>query len=418
MANESFSTALLEFAAGRRSLGWELWIAAVDESQCLTDAGKDIIRKIGEDFQEWLGDKIIQVPHHILWSMSTVGLCPLNDCRATYLRILDLWAHIKISSFEFGVKRKERVLEQLRSNSQSAQWHHALLQLEIAGFAVRDGFGCAFEYKSRGGYPADVCIISADGHCTALVETVTVYVDKRTQEAHECFEVVEHVLWQVYLTDGVSAQGKIYSLLSATHIEELAAKVLKKARRISVHGGRAKIQVPGAYIRLVKHDEARPPKLVGPRVGTDLWRRTEQKILEKSRQAKGEHIWIRMDNVSGMFQFTQWGQMSMQTKVTYLESLLHPVFAELTNVDGFILSDSGMISAEQEQVYDHGSAICVRQVMTDHRVRETLILARGDEKVTRFQKTVAGWYETESTWLEWALSRIEGPPLSTLWIQN
>jgi hypothetical protein len=111
--------------------------------------------------------------------------------------------------------------------------------------------------------------------------------------------------------------------------------------------------------------------------------------------------------VAGMWQFTPWSNAGLRAKIDEIVPLIRQALDQIPGSDGAVLTGGGVLA--QGDFYGESARgvqdyYALRRVLPARRVRETMIVpvtARGCSQAGIWREL----YNTEESWLDWALSR-------------
>lgn len=256
-----------------------------------------------------------------------------------------------------------------------------------------------------------------------LIEVVTIGPSDLEQEATQWFHALAVPILGIELQYCVSIHGE----LGATGSGEEAAQWFHAIERAAsqVTAGSPRQQVPGATGGMVvithaplSDSSGDGSHLVGTGPTTDQWARLVARIKDKARQYAGHGpFWLRIEDYSGMWLFTPFGQRSLEDKLALAAGSAREALAAYPDVRGIILSPGLQIPASagltpQRFTLD-SRAFAISVPVPIGRYRETLVIGRADG-LEHECAAVSRWYEGESTWLDWALANMHHPPLQSL----
>lgn len=406
---------------GETPFGWDEWGMFVHESRCLTPSGQataswavDVLRNsLGADFltraREAANSHSIFSP--ALWPLA-------NDVPWVYANLFRLATQLEV----FRTKSRP-VRKAMQTNLEAINWVHALLEFEVAGLALQTGWTASFEPKLASGRRGDVRL--ERGENIFFIEIVSMRmsdVEVQTLEAQRrLFSRIQDVTFR----EGVHLIGSIEGLGPESDIEAWFG-VLQSATTATARDGQPRrIAGPRGSSVEVKRDlnPGDSLTLTGPVVAADPWARLIARLNDKATQAAGSSaVWVRLEELAGIWHFTQLRTMSLQEKLGTLAPFLQRELTAFPGLAGVIVAPAvlwaGEVPAEtvhEVVVSNDGSAAAIRAPLPGHRARETVIISNAARvEDTGILGALVDWYRQESTWLDWALEQLGKPPFEEL----
>jgi len=344
-----------------------------------------------------------------------------NAIPSVYANLIDIFAHLELLKSVPGMSKLRKGLQ---DNPEDINWRHGLLQLEVAGLALRDGWHVEVEPRHPIKGAADL-LATSNGR-RILVEMVVVGTDIRHRLAGEAFDA----LIQLGLSHDVSLSGNAgdipfddADLEGSAHrwTADWLTKLAEAAEAATATGIARLVAGPtGSQILVSKGFGLADAKLRGPGGGGDILPRIQARLSDKAR-AIGEFdgVWIRLDDVGALWYLTPWARMSLKDKLTSIEPGLaallepYPSLAGLTMSNSWAWQTSGVLEETEHSV---GGAIAMRRAVRFQHYRETLMKVR-EERYAPDLLTFADWYGHESSWISWALEVLNLPRLDQLIVQ-
>lgn len=141
---------------GEAPMTWDLWSSDIGNSSVLTSSGKAAVQAAVSTTAEFLGPNWLAkflptegaVRHLPLMS---VYWWPSNDVPHVHMRLLDLGARLTLLKDCAGA---DTVRRDMRKDL--GHFAHGLLQMEVGGLALRDGWKVEFEPATNGARRTDV----------------------------------------------------------------------------------------------------------------------------------------------------------------------------------------------------------------------------------------------------------------------
>jgi hypothetical protein len=354
----------------------------------------ELEQRMGRDWPGRYWDAAGHVPEEV--NLGAVHVAALGSLLDLALRF-----HLLAASPGLGSVQKE-----MRTDLRDDRRRHAALQLEVGGLAVRYGADVALESRvSRESPPSDV--LARRGGTTLRVETFAVILDQSSREARAYWDRMTGAIRGVSAQFGVDVAGDLGGRLGEQDATELLRLIEAAARAVGETRREAPVAFREADLRVLPAGSS-PCELRGGVESGRGWPRVEARLLQKAAQsARAGGGWLRADLMDGTWQFTEWARASLHDKTGEIGELLKSSLGRVDGVDGIVIS-SGACFAQGEF---HGLSTrsadrCYGFVrpLPGHRVRETMIIpvtAPGRAEADMW----AELYNSEDTWLDWALSR-------------
>jgi len=298
------------------------------------------------------------------------------------------------------------VRKEMRTDLRDDRRRHAALQLEVGGLAVRSGATVALENRtSRDAPPSDV--LMQCGEAALRVETFAIILDQHSQEGRANWDRLTHAIMWINAQFGVNVTGDLRGRLDEADAAELL-RLIEAAAKVVAETGREEPVVFRESDLRVLPPGATSCELRGGVETSRGWSRVEARLLQKAAQtARAGGGWLRTDLMDGTWQFTPWARASLHEKTSEIGKLIRPVLARVDGVAGIVISSGACFAQGQfPGLSTRTSNRCYGFVrpLPGHRVRETMIIpvtAAGRSEADIW----AGLYNTEDTWLDWALGQ-------------
>jgi hypothetical protein len=380
-----------------------------------------------------------------LWSLNALKdllgeTWPGDTWRVTDKRLAKPWLPAELCAAHYHTRHYARLVElalrltelgplpgmaavrtALRTDRTPHRWEHTLLQLEVGALAHAAGAAVAFEgarlpNRQSPGWPADVEVSVEERHMA--IETFAVLPSDawlaavgRTDEIQARIRAIEQRYDVVCDVDfGGETLAHADSLQKFfDQIEYGAAIVAAGAASHTAHEGRAT-----AHIGRDIHSRFSGPAIVND----SAWERIAARLEAKQQQVgiSDDPIWLRVDLLEGLWQFTPWSQAPLATK---LELITPQIEDALHRSGGFVsgvLLSSGSAWAqgrfEDEGAYALHGRRALRRLIAPIRVREMLVIPRRD--ATDDSAWLTSIYDREARWLPEALERAGLPSLHAI----
>jgi hypothetical protein len=393
----------LEVARGERKATWALWARPIETATCLTETGRSTANWAVEKVRQFLGDEWLQKA--LGGSVNSWMWAPWNDVPHTFRRVIELGA--RIATVESG--RRWRDLKRLAR--QHANWEDVLLQLEVAAFAVRDGWEAELEPQLPSGKKADLRI-SRD-HDSFLVESTLLGMSERSQEMDRFADKAMSALQTIAFRNGLSVTGELRSVIPDLQLRSWLDEVAATAHSIGNTSLAVVLDVPGGGRIELKRGLAssgQQPGLSGPPNFRNETTRLVRTFRRKARQGAGmEPLWIRLDEGGAIWHLSlpsTWPERR-EMHEALAQTILGPV-DEFPHVAGVVMSEIPMVgtggTAPDKWTVAGGRAVGVRRPLSYGFGREVVVVAGALAKSAQQLGAWVRWYEQEDSWLDWALA--------------
>lgn len=170
---------------------------------------------------------------------------PANNVESTYRRIIDLGLRLALVARADGWRSFRDA-----ARSQTTFWDHALLQLEVAGFALRDGWNIEFEPVLPSGRSGDLRL--RRNRSVMVVEVTSLGWG---QDALAIAQFSERALWplqQLQFSHNVSVCGEVSEVVPFAQLDAWLAEVESTATRIAGSGLRVRLDAPCSWCHSVQ----------------------------------------------------------------------------------------------------------------------------------------------------------------------
>jgi hypothetical protein len=400
--------------AGTLPLDWELWSIGVECSDTLTESGKAAVRRAVTEIAAFLGPGFLEEARkrHQVEFMAAEWWG--NEAPHRYMRLLALGARLELAKTCDGRADLRRAMA-----GSPAYLAHGLVQLEVAGHALRDGWTVRFEPLLTTGRSADLRLTRGDDKM--LVEVKGVQLSKITQDDIEASRMLGIRLMVLSGDLGVTITGQLGCGVATLDQDEAVARLRSAAERAVEHREPVEVEfgdmgsltvLPEAHVEGAGHG-------VGIRQA-DEWGRMVADLDEKFEQGAGdEPLWVRMDESS-----TVWAMAVPygQARLPFHEQLAAALVGEMgarDHVGGIVLSHppspGNRDSVSEARTLDgRGVSMIVSEIPP--YMREVLMAPgphpAGLEQIEHWRR----WYSDEIGWLAWALDETDQVPLSEAFV--
>lgn len=395
-------------------LNWGTWRDVLLESNHLTVEGRRVANEIVDTFSEFFGDKPIGDPNHIFWVLAAGGLSPYNNAPQVFYRLLDLYAHIRLVT-DKGIKGYHDLRKKIAHSPTGTSFRHLVMQLELAGFAARNGHDVEFEPVLEGSKTGDVRVLRLDEKEDLELEACSLQASNDVSISIQSHQQFTHFLHSLCFQLELQVEGTLRKPIPQDIIDGLLNDIQKKARRVASYGGKRSVNTPWYHLLFFKEDKHASffPKLTKKVPPIDSWRRLERAIWNKVNKTPNTGLWIRLDDVSGMFYFPDWSRATYYDRLKILTQGLRNLFEQYPNLLGFIFTNHGGMLFEADHLSRYGRNVAMRKALPTQWTRETFILGR-DDSVSDSLDEITTWFDNEPTWLPWALQELDLPNFNQL----
>jgi hypothetical protein len=398
---------------------WEWWRRGITEAACLTSAGQATVLEAAGAIEDFLGPNWLDRSLSRGAPLLDLDLFPGNKIPAVYARLLDISAHLTLLQPAKGMGRLRKMLQ---SNPQTINWRHGLLQLEVAGLALREGWEVEFEPRHRTRGAADVLLADGTGR-QLVVETVVMGTDLRYRLMSRALDALREIEMRYDVsfsgnTGDIDFRDSDLEGSAERWVEAWSSVLIEAAARVAA----SKIALPAkgptdGQLWISPGFASRQGTLTGPDVNSQVTSRIQARIADKARAGGDfDRLWIRLDDVGPLFYLTQWAGASLSEKLRSLEPVVTSILQPYPNVAGLILSNGWawrMPGILEERHSTGAMSIAIRRVIAIQCYRETFVKARDNQSINDVAQ-IGRWYSNEASWLEWALKVLKLPPLSEL----
>lgn len=391
----------MEVARGARTATWELWRRPIETTPCLTDSGRAAAQWAVDKVSNFLGDAWLQAA-----MAGTVGSwlwAPWNRVPHTYRRIIDLGARIAT------LEPARRWQDLRRLARQRANWQDVLLQLEVAGFAARDGWDVELEPSLASGKRADLRLTR--GRSSFLVESTLLGLSQGFQQVNEYSDRTMSALRNIASRNGLAVSGELQVVIPDEALKGWLKSVETTAESLGRSRLSAVIEVPGGgRIKLEATPTSERSGLSGPRHVGDETRRLVRTLDRKARQGSGEEpLWIRLDEGGAIWHLSLPSVLPNRREMhDRLATVILEVVDRHPHVAGVVMSEQPMAGTGggglERWTLAGGRAVGLRQPVAFGFGRETVVVAGTESFSAEQMGAWISWYEEEPTWLDWALS--------------
>jgi len=389
-------------------------------SRRLTPAGKDEFHWARGTLQRTLGDNFIQKAaeapsRHPIFDL---GLGLAYDLPQTYANLFRLAAEIELLQSKEGWSI---VHDSLRRDFQGKSWGSSLLQLEVAGLGLKAGWHIELERSLPNGGKTDVVL--AKESTKILVETKAMFLSGPEQESEAYFCYMTEILLALAWKYGVRiTSDNIGSPLSSNAQTQWIEVIKETASKTEQDGETRIVQGTGGGQLKITKETTMPgiSPLASSPVETDVGRRLFFLLRDKNKQYEGAGpAWVCLGDYGGLWQSSSLQGKSLSEKLDILTPYLQARLAFFPNLAGVIVSPgkgaAGNYPIEPLNTpIERNGGIAIKCLMPErNQIREGIIVTQVG-KFTKQAQNFAGLYQQESSWLDWALKKLEKPSFGEL----
>ncbi len=328
-----------------------------------------ILRSVlGED---WLNVDAAQIPQEIALSFSHT---------LAFVQLLALALRLQ----EFSEISGAAVLRRnLRTDRRPELWRHVELQLELAALAAAAGADIEFERGSKDGWPADV-VATLEG-TSVLFEAFSVFTSEAWRDADRGSDEIVNRVLASQIRHNLSIVADFHGgVLAPDELEDWLQRLEAAAEEVAKDGEPRTVIAGVVSAGIGPADKGPPSRFSGPPIVFSGWERMLGKLEQKSRQtsASPDGVWLRVDVLDGLWQFTEWARYDLAQKLLVMEEQLRQAFAAAANVAGFIVSTGAAMAQgrfRDEAFQSERGSVALRRNLAPLRVRETLIVPMSDQ---------------------------------------
>lgn len=403
---------------GRRELDWDVLVGAIDQASCLTEAGRQAVRRALGDLHTFFGPGWLsraascdrpedRIPLAV-FSPSLSG--PDLQWRG-FVELLSLWA--RLQSLVVGhVAGIGRLRTTLRSNPVRIEFRHAVAQARIGCQARLAGARVMLEPEKPDKRPGDVRAIRGD--TDVFFEYRAIDIDRKTRAHMSQMYAAVQVLLRLGSEYGVTWSGELPLIPD----EEWQRRVRDAGASTAASGAPTDV-VTGGVLRCTAGGAAAAGenggKLIWPEFDRDQQFRLLSALAKKAErtQAAGA-AWIWFEDAGAVWPRTPFATAPISEKIDILVNVLDEMFRSNPHVVGVVLTsgEAEPVSLSETFVDHPRGAGFVRRLPTG-QLRESVLVHRKLVVPGQFE-FVRRLCETEPTWLNDALVRLDTAPVHRL----
>ncbi|HWO68147.1 MAG TPA: hypothetical protein VNO31_49750, partial [Umezawaea sp.] len=231
------------------------------------------------------------------------------------------------------------------------QFAHLNLCLEVAAFALSDGWKVGYEHVLPSGKKPDLWL--SRGGLDYSVEVTTLAHDRSSQEITQWSHDVQLTRFALEAEHGVSIVVRSHEPLddetAAVWADELAQVCAATGadgttRTYDYQGTTAQVYPAGLQPSGNVYE--------GPLLQGELWGRVAKRLAKKIEQtAGGPPAWIRIDEVGDLFQLTDWGTKPLPHRLDDLATNIAILLQDAPHIRGVLLTDGTPRTSGSVQEY-------------------------------------------------------------------
>jgi hypothetical protein len=230
---------------------------------------------------------------------------------------------------------------------------HFCLTLEIAAFAVADGWCVDYERALPSGSKPDLWL-HRNG-LDYLVEITLLGLDRDFRSAEAWTDRLVHEFFALEVRHRVELVRRATEILDDEATEQWLTEVGDACQRTADDGRRRTVAHGGNTAEVYPPGQRPDTSIsVGPLVTGDLWKRVAARLEKKIGQTHGgPTTWLRIDDIGTMFHLTDWSARSLPDRLADLVHNINVALADAPHVRGVIITggDDPSTSVTEETVW-------------------------------------------------------------------
>lgn len=395
---------------------WEL-LHRFNDGSSLPPDGKDTVRRVLASLESRFGSSWVMrqfrdqgwLPPEFLGFAAYTAVLP---------QLLALYARLEAWADDPGFKP---VFSKVRRTCTTADWRHALLQLEVARAARAMGWAATFEPDIPDSRNKGDLLLNTGGESPMLVETTTLGRTSDDLLTDQFENQLQDWLMRLENQHRVHTVTDLSDRLELEAAQRWFSEIAQAAAAVAVSGSPETVRCSSGTATVRPGDApVGAPTFSGvPRV-RDLGRRLRKLLLDKARQSAGPYpTWIRVDGLDGVFAFTSWAQAAPADRIRALAELLVEPLAGHQHVCGVVYSSGlaaggyGAQPGTLDDTVDTVPGAFLRREQAQFLFRELIILPVRPE-ARELATAWAAAYSSEPSWLDEDLAMCGMPPLAVI----
>jgi len=405
---------------GRETLAW-----AVDEVAAL----------LGENWLTDNGNTSGTVP------LMAQGWWPLTNQTAV-VRLLEFAVRAHLVRSSTGGQDLLADAQRIHEDTFSAlrQFAHLTLCLEVAAFALSDGWNVSYERALPSGKKPDLWM--SRGGLDYSVEVTTLAHDRQSQEITQWSHDVQLTRFALEAEHGVSIVVRSDERLDDTAAALWADELAQVCAATGADGTPRSYDYQGTTAQVYQAGQQPSGSVYeGSLLEGDRWGRVAKRLAKKIRQtAGGPPAWIRIDEVGDLFQLTDWSTKPLPHRLDDLATNIAILLQDAPHIRGVLLTDgTPRTSGSVEEYTVHSTRatsrllsplpttetltagpVALQRALPGRRSRLAFAMPTTSRKIIlpsgRGMEPVL-WYADESRWLDRTLTSLGHPPLSAILLE-
>ncbi|MBO4140071.1 hypothetical protein J5U46_07925 [Micromonospora tulbaghiae] len=424
-----------------RNFTWEEWAGPIEKA-AVTALGQpvlawaiDVLR--GLFGESWLADSAAR--------SQTIPLLrpdwyPLANPRAV-VGVLEFAVRVALVKQQEGAEALLAEAGEVRSNRDATlrEFQHLLLGLEVAAFAVMDGWKVSYEQQLPSGRKPDLWL-SRNG-LDYLIETTVIGFDRDFRSIESWTDGLRRVLQVLESRHEVETVAQLDEVLDEADTEQWILSITAAALATGEDGKHRTVRAGECSVQVFAKGERPPgPILTGPALTNDAWLRVATRIASKIKQTSGgPPAWLRIDDVGTLFHLTDWSARPLAQRLHDLSLNIGVALADAHHIRGVILSggvehaarsaagetawqDLGRLLGQPPQTQPSRQQlaygpVALRRILPGQRQRMVYVIPTRQTHLVLPAGTGLEpglWYSEEASWPDMALRRLGHPPLAEI----
>jgi hypothetical protein len=348
---------------------------------------------------------------------------PLSN-RGAILRLLERAACIALLPGD----PRDQLSGQAQASFELDAVDHLELLLETVGLATRDGWTVDVERATPSGRLPDLHL--EKGSVAFSVEVSRLAMDRAMRRVSGWCHRLHMIILSVEAANNVAVGGEAdEEAVTGCDLDRVGQRLHEAAAIVRASGMARTVRDVGVRLTVARRDGPdAPTTFTGPPEASDPIRRLLARLRSKADQtAGGPPAWIRLDELGGLFQLTQWARSPLEQQLSQLHAVLIDALRESPHVRGLVLTDGSdpwgsqlieLTCAARGSPPFAGPLALVRRLPLG-RSRRTFVIPNDVDRIELppdLELSPGRWYAGEGSWLEWALNQMNWPQLDDLFI--
>ena len=290
---------------------------------------------LGED---WLNIDAALIPDEVALAFSHT---------LAFVQLLEL--ALRLEEFK-DVPGAAVLRRKLKTDRRPDSWRHVELQLELAALTAAAGASIEFERGPKDGWPADV-VATLDGEPVPF-EAFSVLTSQEWRAADRASDELVNRILAPEIRHNLSIVADFRgSVLAPDELEDWLRRFEVAAEDVANDGEPRTVTAEVVSADIAPADKGPPSRFSGPPIVFNGWERMLGKLEQKSRQtsASPDGVWLRVDVLDGMWQFTEWARYDLAQKLLVMEEYLCQAFTAAASLAGFSVSTGAAMAQGSER---------------------------------------------------------------------